>query len=509
MKEKKLRVAPLIRVSTEKQATQGESLLTQRQQIEVAVSQIGGFIPEYCESKYSGQEHGTRDFERKMMDQLLEDSSNDFFDAVMVADESRWSRDNEKSKKGLRILERNGIRFFVLSKEYNLKRGEDRFLLGLYTEINELDAYKRNRTSLENRISRARRNMPVVGKLPFGRTYDKKNNEWGVNKKLQRVIQRAAKKYLEGESLSAIAECEGINHSSLHKTLTKRSGSIWIQSFKSENLGINEKVETKIPPLLDEKTIKKIKDRAQANKTFQHGHIKHRYLLSRMIFCGECGLTLDGQTNQRGKQYYRHRLRNKSGCKVGAYLPAPLIEQAVLIHLFATFGDKASLEIAVRNAIPDSSEIETLHEDLLDYNSKLAKIKKAKQRLMKAFANEKLREDQIKDEMDSREEEERAISVEVEKLKLRLEISLSANEIEEAGKKVRKKFKRFGDGIKIAQMKSFYNCFVHFQQMGYDEKKKCYSISLQARTKTKGDVEYISSRMEISGLLRSGVLWET
>ena len=33
MKQKKLRVAPLIRVSTEKQASQGESLRTQRQQI--------------------------------------------------------------------------------------------------------------------------------------------------------------------------------------------------------------------------------------------------------------------------------------------------------------------------------------------------------------------------------------------------------------------------------------------------------------------------------------------
>jgi DNA invertase Pin-like site-specific DNA recombinase len=472
MKEKKLRVAPLIRVSTEKQATQGESLQTQRQQIELAVSQIGGVIPEYCLNRYAGQEHGTRDYERKMMDQLLEDSGKDLFDAVMVADESRWSRDNEKSKKGLRLLEGNKIRFFVLSKEYHLKMGEDRFLLGLYAEINELDAYKRNKISLKNRIERARRNIPVVGKLPFGRTYDKNNNKWGIDKKKQRMIQRAAKKYLDGESLSAIAEREGINHSSLHKTLTKRSGSIWIQSFKSEKLGIDEKIETEIPRLLDEKTIKKIQDRAQANKTYQHGHIKHKYLLSRMIFCGECGLTLDGQTNQRGKQYYRHRLRNKSGCKVGAYLPAPLIEQAVLIHLFATFGDEASLEKAVRNVIPSSSEIETLQEDLVDYYDKLQKIKKAKQRLIKAFADGTLRDDQIKEEMDSREEEERAISVEIEKLKSKLETSPSANEIEETGKKVRRKFKRFGDSIKIAHMKSFYNCFVHFQQMSYDEKKE-------------------------------------
>ena len=111
MKQKKLRVAPLIRVSTEKQASQGESLRTQRQQIEIAVAQIDGVIPKYCSTKYTGQEHGTSDYERNKLNQLLEDSGKGLFDAIMVADESRWSRDNEDSKKGLRILEKNGIRF--------------------------------------------------------------------------------------------------------------------------------------------------------------------------------------------------------------------------------------------------------------------------------------------------------------------------------------------------------------------------------------------------------------
>lgn len=145
-----------------------------------------------------------------------------------------------------------------MTKEYNLKRGEDRFLLGLYTEINELDAYKRNKTSLENRIGRARRGIPVAGKLPFGRTYNKDTNKWGINKEQQRVIQRAARKYLKGESLATVAEREGMNYANLHKILTKRSGAIWIQSFKSEKLGIDGTIETEISRLLDEITIRKI-----------------------------------------------------------------------------------------------------------------------------------------------------------------------------------------------------------------------------------------------------------
>ena len=55
---KGLRFAPIIRVSTEKQERQGESLQTQKEQILQNVKVLGGTIPEYC-WEYSGQEHAT------------------------------------------------------------------------------------------------------------------------------------------------------------------------------------------------------------------------------------------------------------------------------------------------------------------------------------------------------------------------------------------------------------------------------------------------------------------
>ena len=85
---KKLRFAPLIRVSTERQADRGESLNTQRKQIEQYVDQLNGTIPKRC-WKYSGQEHATVNSERKNLEQLLSDSGKNSFDAVIVVDASR------------------------------------------------------------------------------------------------------------------------------------------------------------------------------------------------------------------------------------------------------------------------------------------------------------------------------------------------------------------------------------------------------------------------------------
>lgn len=59
----KIRFAPLIRGSTEKQEDQGSSLDTQKETILKAIGTIkGGYIPDHC-WKYTGQEHATPDYE--------------------------------------------------------------------------------------------------------------------------------------------------------------------------------------------------------------------------------------------------------------------------------------------------------------------------------------------------------------------------------------------------------------------------------------------------------------
>lgn len=70
-----LRFAPIIRVSTEKQANRGESLRTQTSQIEQYVKSLSGIIPSNC-LVYSGQEHATPEIERKKFLNLF----NQWFD---------------------------------------------------------------------------------------------------------------------------------------------------------------------------------------------------------------------------------------------------------------------------------------------------------------------------------------------------------------------------------------------------------------------------------------------
>ena len=94
----------LIRVSTERQEKQGESLRTQQTQLTQSAGEQLGTIACW----YGGQEHATAGWEREQLDRLLAAAKRTPrpFDAVIVTHPDRWSRDNAKSKPGARLAQR-------------------------------------------------------------------------------------------------------------------------------------------------------------------------------------------------------------------------------------------------------------------------------------------------------------------------------------------------------------------------------------------------------------------
>lgn len=398
-----LRFAALIRVSTEKQEKQGESLKTQASQIKSAVEKMGGVIVR----TYGGQEHATPGMEKKQLKLLLQDAEHSprMFDAIMVYDTSRWSRDNATSKKGLEILRRNEIRFFALTLEHNLHDPSAMLFLGMSAEIGEYQARIQNKKSLESCIERAKRiGAPTGGKPPFGRKWNKELEKWELIPEKQAMSKEAAERYLVGESLPKIAREFDINHSNLHKILTQKSGDKYEISWNQPDLKIQETVEIKIPPLLPQNIIQDILAKAKANRTYQHGKPKYKYLLSGFVFCAECGYSLMGSKNYLEKLYYRHaRPSRVRKCNISPrpYVAADDVEHAVIDLLFDVFGNQAAMQKAIDKATPDQVKIQKLstrYDRLIDQINKVEKGKSkildliVKELITESEADEKLQE---------------------------------------------------------------------------------------------------------------------
>jgi site-specific DNA recombinase len=405
-KKQPLRFAALIRVSTEKQAKQGQSLATQKKELVDAVPRHGGNIVEW----YGGQEHATEGWEKKEVERLLGDAAKGRFDAIIVAHTDRWSRDNAASKKGLEVFRTNGVRFFVASTEYDLFNPEHKFILGMSAEVGEFQAAQSNLKSLRNKIERAKLGHPACGSLPFGRTWDKKAKQWGMDESVKDMMEDVARRYIRGESLNELAREYGAGQSTMHERF-KNCGPVWTQSFQSKRHNVAETVDTPVPPLLDEATIAAVQKRLASNKTFTHGHAKHKYLFARMIFCGHCKSVLYGQPGS-GIRYYRHlgKEKGKKNC-LGGMIVAEQIEDVVSRQLFDMFGNPEALKRAVREATPNLDEINAARKRLAQVDKELAKVMKGRENVIdllgdgdytKEEARRKL--DELKKQMQSLEE---------------------------------------------------------------------------------------------------------
>lgn len=214
---KKLRFAPIIRVSTEDQEKKKESPALQKKQIEQYVNILGGIIPANC-WKYSGQEHATGIEERKKLNALLKDATKNLFDAVIVCDASRWSRDNQKSKQGLQILRDNDIRFFVGTTEYDLYSPEQTFFLSMAVEIGEFQANQGSQKSIMVRLEKAKRGEPAT-RLPVGRTWSKEKG-WGVKPEVKEQWQNIAKEFLAGKAFTYLGTKYKMSRSHIRLILT-------------------------------------------------------------------------------------------------------------------------------------------------------------------------------------------------------------------------------------------------------------------------------------------------
>ncbi len=416
----KLRFAPLIRVSTEVQEQQGESLNVQKSQILDAINTLGGIVPQHC-WKYSGQEHATPEFEREKFSRLLADTSKGLFDAVIVFDPSRWSRDNLNSKKGIEVLKTNGIRFFVLTTEYDLYSPQATLFLGMSTEMNEYFALEQARKSILAKISKANKGIPSVGALPYGRTFDRKTGAWEVIPEKQEKIQWAAERYLSGSPMYTLADTLGIHVTTLWLTLKHRCGDTWELNFENKRVGIKETVTLKVPRLLSEATIEAIHQKSRANQTFTHGQAKNRYLLGRVIFCDSCGRTLTGATHSKCQiSYYSHPKNEKIPCPHANTVRADHIEDAVLIQLLNLSVDFTTIKKAHTDTLTAPEKRLKLEKTLSVFKKDLSNVQRKKRKLIDLIADDILSAEDAMPNLNKLKSKEKGLNEEILKLKTEL-----------------------------------------------------------------------------------------
>jgi hypothetical protein len=310
----------------------------------------------------------------------------------------------------------------------------------MHAEIGEFFALQQAKKSFEAKVARARRGLPAVGLLPYGRTFNKKTEQWGVDEARQRKIRAIAERYLAGESMEDLAILHGMSLSGLYRTLTTRCGDSWTLVFRSARLNAHEQVTIPIPRLLPEELIDAIKARTQLLKTYRVR--KYRHLLAKFIYCRHCGLAMFGDV-VRGRRIYRHNRKSRRPCPHRTRsVDAERLDRRIMLELFDLFGNPAKVRRAIEDAIPDRSKARALEGRKVQIHAELSDVKKQRDRLIHHVQNGTIRDDDVAPAFNALDEKQGALRHELGMIDNQLANVPEAGEIKRVGDWITGKFYR-------------------------------------------------------------------
>jgi len=286
-------------------------------------------ITEYCNKNnitltgvYSDEACSGTNTNRTGFQSMLSDARKKKFDAVVIYDISRGSRDVVdwlEFRKNMKMLD-----IQIISTSQNLGDISDpnAFLTELISVgLGQHQVLDTRKKSIDGTAERAKKGLFCGGYPPLG--YDIKDGEYIINETEASAVRKIFSLYADGASYDIIIdELNGlkgkrgqvIGKSSLHAIL-KNERYIGIYTWNKKQYKYMRKwaggkpnpnivkIENAITPIIDKETWEKVQIRMNTNKRNATNKAKREYLLSGLIKCASCGSAYIGKCATSKKGY--------------------------------------------------------------------------------------------------------------------------------------------------------------------------------------------------------------
>jgi site-specific DNA recombinase len=364
--EPQRRAAGYIRVSTVSQAREGESLKTQRDSITLYCSNHGLELANiYADEGVSGRKQ-----DRPGLAALLKDASQKAFDCVVVSRLTRFGRSARDLVNNLGALDDHNIRFVSLKENIDTSTPAGRLLRHVLIGIAEFEHETIKDQMLSNRHVRARRGDILIGKPPYGYTWDKGRKCIEINPEEEAVYRRMVGMCLGGKSYRDVAIA--LRRDGIKAKLALFSSTVVGQILKNpcyysgrllrntnvfkgnqrtkEEKPADQHFQIALPPLIDKITWSRVQERIAFNKVKTKRTTNPNFWLRNVLKCGECGGAIKPKSVRGQFDYYccywatsgkkfLEAAGRKHKCRLPS-IPAQEIHDRVRYHLLddLTFG---------------------------------------------------------------------------------------------------------------------------------------------------------------------------
>lgn len=396
---------------------------------------------------------GTSD-KRDQFQQMIEDSKDGLFNAVIVHKLDRFARNRYDSAIYKKKLKDNGV--VVLSVLENLDDTPESIILESVLEgMNEYYSKNLAREVRKGLNENAIKCIHNGGIPPLG--YNVTDDQhYSINEKEAAAVRLIFKMYSENYGYRLIADKlnelgfktklgRNFSVSSLHDIIANekyRGVYVW-NKRKSKKTGNHiyknddeiVKVEGGMPRIIDDDLFFKCQS-IKAKKIKPRRHSKHEYLLTGKVFCGKCGFAYCGSSSYRNKNntmtynYCCMNRKNNKQCDNKA-INADKLEFAVLEAIkdnllndeaIKIIADKMNSYIKNKTSGVDKEQISKLHRELDNIETK-------QERLLDLYLDNKLSIDSLNKKSDVLNQEKSIIKNKLEELEKNDYISFDISEI--------------------------------------------------------------------------------
>jgi DNA invertase Pin-like site-specific DNA recombinase len=401
----KLKAAAYLRVSTAGQAKEGESLSTQRSQIEEHCKRNNLELVEiYADEGLSGKKA-----DRPELNRLLADAALKKFDLVIVTKLTRFGRSTVDLINNLDALDKSKILFASMKEQFDTSTAAGKLLRTVLVAIADFEHQTIREQMLENRTVRWARGDIKLGQNPFGYKWSKENKCFEIDEGEAAIYRTIVNWYLSGESYKSICiklremgvKCKkapfapatlgGVLKNPCYTGKYTVNKKVFKDKLVTkEDKPIEENIIIELPALITRIKWNKIQERIAFNIVKTKRTVSPEFFLRNVLICDECGAVIRpklGGHKLKSKYYscYWHNASKRTleangrkKCKL-PHIPAHQIEDKVTYYLvnFLTFGSFNLRGKYVPSEIESMIDGQKFDDQILSLTSQLAHLKRA------------------------------------------------------------------------------------------------------------------------------------
>jgi len=431
-----------LRVSTDQQALDGESLEEQEERLRAFCKTRNWKVTKvYREEGRSG-----KDTNRPQFQQMLQDIREGKVDTVVVKKIDRLSRSILDFEKTYNFFVEHNVDLVSLQENFDTTTAIGRAVIRIVLVFAQLEREQTSERTIDVLEYRAKQGLWNGGYPPLGYDID---DEKGlvVNKEEAAIVRMIFEKYLELASYKKVANY--LNKLGLRTKVfvsrrgKKQGGKLYsnttIARILKDPLYIGKvKYKDKIyqgvhQPIIDEDLFNQVQGIIEQNK-ISTSSIKRRpkydFLLEGVVRCGVCKSIMSPRwATSKGTRYFYYECtsvghRGKSACSVRS-IPAKALEEVILKKINQINQNEILLQRILNEANSKSKkELEELEKERVLLNLRISELKQRGKRLVDKLlevGGEYSRF--IKEEMKEAEKELKELEEQLSQIKTRIEHS--------------------------------------------------------------------------------------